>query len=142
MILIGIDPDIDKNGVAIKTDSYELLNLTFFELFDKLISLKNIDDLKVYVECGELNKTVYQVQNIPKGVRNIKVYCAQIGVKVGKNFSAANSIIQLCEYLGVEYVKVKPINRKLDKDQLKQYTGISKRTNQEQRDALMLIYGR
>lgn len=145
-ILVGVDPDIDKNGVAIKQgENYQLHNLSFFELFDKLKNLSNNNQANkviVFVECGELNQTVYKVQSIPKGVRNIKQYCANIGTKVGKNFGTALLIIQMCEYLNFTVIKVKPTSRKLDAKLFKSYTGITTRTNQEQRDAMMLIFGR
>lgn len=145
-ILVGVDPDIEKNGVAIKQgENYQLYNLTFFELFDKLKDLSSINqtnEIIVFVECGELNHTVYKVQTIPKSVRNIKQYCANIGTKVGKNFGAALLIIQMCEYLNITVIKVKPTARKLDAKLFKTYTGITTRTNQEQRDAMMLVFGR
>lgn len=145
-LYVGVDPDIEKNGVAIKQgENYQLYNLTFFELFDKLQELSSdneTNEIIVFVECGELNHTVYKVQSIPKGVRNIKQYCANIGTKVGKNFGAALLIIQMCEYLKLAVIKVKPTTRKLDAKLFKAYTGISARTNQEQRDAMMLIFGR
>lgn len=40
--LVGIDPDVEKNGVCMydrKTKAIALHNLTFFELFDFLKSL-------------------------------------------------------------------------------------------------------
>lgn len=143
MILIGIDPDVEKNGVAIQDEGDILLfNLTFFELFEKLNELQTTNEMKVYIECGELNKSVHHLHKIPSNVRNVKAYCSQVGVKVGKNFTAANMIVQMCEYLRLPYVKVKPTSRKVDAKTLKMITGINYRTNQEQRDALMLIYGR
>jgi hypothetical protein len=48
----------------------------------------------------------------------------------------------MCEYLDIPHVKVKPTNSKKDSDFIKKLTGITFRTNQEQRDAFMLIYGR
>jgi len=142
MILIGIDPDVEKNGVAIQNENnISLSNLTFFELFETLKDFKN-KNVKVYVERGELNKSVHHLHKIPTNVRNIKAYCAQVGVKVGKNFTAASLIIQMCEFLCLSYVIVKPTSRKLDRVQFQKVTGIGYRTNQEQRDAFMLIFKR
>jgi len=48
----------------------------------------------------------------------------------------------MCDYLSLYYVKIKPTKSKTDSKLFKQITGIDKRTNQEQRDAYMLIHGR
>jgi hypothetical protein len=40
-IFIGIDPDTDKSGLAIKSGKiFNLYNLTFFELHEKLKTIK------------------------------------------------------------------------------------------------------
>ena len=52
----------------------------------------------------------------------------------------AKKIIEMCEFLGLTYLKVKPIKSKVDSIYFKKITGIEKRTNQEQRDAYMLIH--
>ena len=46
----------------------------------------------------------------------------------------------MCEYLDIESVPVKPTKSKVDADFFRQITKIDKRTNQEQRDAYMLIH--
>ena len=57
--LIGIDPDVDKSGVAIiDGNNVTLDNLTFFKLFDYLKFYKEKERKPtVYVECGFLNKS-------------------------------------------------------------------------------------
>jgi len=134
---IGIDPDVDKNGVAIKNgDDISLYNLTFFELFDKL---KDLDkkNVRVYIECGFLNKSNWH--KVGKGSAALN---AKIGNNTGRNHEVARKIVEMCKYLNLDYKEVKPTSRKIDAKQLKALTGISKRTNQEQRDALMLILGK
>jgi len=49
---------------------------------------------------------------------------------------------EMCEYLGIEHFKIKPTRSKIDATTFKAITKIEKRTNQEQRDALMLVFGR
>jgi hypothetical protein len=58
-MLIGIDPDVYKSGVAfINEKTITLKNLTFFELFDFLSFYKEkINKPIVYIECGFLNKS-------------------------------------------------------------------------------------
>lgn len=141
MILVGIDPDVEKNGFAlIHNKNYELANLTFFELYDKLQSLKNDfgkESIKVFVECGFLNKSNWH--KIKKGSASIN---ANIGNRTGRNHEVAHKIIEMCEYLNLTHFKVKPTTKKRDNKDFALITGIKKRTNQEQRDAMLLIFGR
>lgn len=136
-MFIGIDPDVDKSGFAlISGKDYELNNLTFFELLEKLKELKS-DKLKVYVECGFLNKS-----NWHKKANGSAALNAQIGQRTGANHEVAKKIIEMCVYLDIAHVAVKPSTRKLDADAFKSITKIKERTNQEKRDAFMLIFGR
>lgn len=66
-VYIGIDPDIDKSGVAYYeglTKRYKLMNLTFFDLLDYLDELKHEADgnLMVVIEGGWLNKSNWHIQ--------------------------------------------------------------------------------
>jgi len=138
-LLIGIDPDCDRSGIAFKNGNLiELSNLTFFQLFDYLSFYKE-REMKpvVYIECGFLNKSNWH--NI-QGKSN--AYNSKIGERTGANFEIAKKIIEMCEYLNLPYEKIKPTKAKIKADVFKKITGITQRTNQENRDALMLIWGR
>lgn len=141
MIKIGIDPDIDKSGFALTHQQHtELANLTFFELFDRFGQLVNHygkDKIQVFVECGYLNKSNWHKKL--NGSANIN---SKIGERTGANFETAKKICEMCEYLGIEHFKIKPTRSKIDAATFKAITKIEKRTNQEQRDALMLVFGR
>ena len=138
-ILIGIDPDVDKSGVAfIKGNILELNNLSFFELFDYLKYIKEkYKNPIIYVECGFLNKSNWHNKSDRSAAFNSK-----IGERTGANFETAKKIIEMCEYLQISYVKIKPTARKTTNDYFKSLTGHKGVTNQEQRDAFMLIFGR
>ena len=139
-IYIGIDPDVDKSGVAYyekDTKVLELSNLRYFQLYDYLKSIKEkqIDEeILVRVECGFLNQSNWHKV---KGTANIN---AKIGERTGANFETAKKICEMCEYLGLKHEKVKPTRRKLNHKEFAQITNIINRTNQEQRDAGMLVY--
>lgn len=137
-LLIGIDPDVDKSGVAFKNGKlFELSNLTFFQLFNFLSFYKEREEKPVvYIECGYLNAS-----NWHKKVNASASVNSKIGERTGANFETAKKIVEMCEYLGLEYVKVKPTRSKVNADFFKQVTGFTQRTNQEQRDAYMLIHG-
>lgn len=137
-ILIGIDPDVDKSGYAErKGDDITLKNLTFFELFDrlKLIKLQGFDMILVVVEAGWLNKSNWHTT---KGSNHIN---AKIGERTGANFETGKKIVEMLEHLDITYKTVRPTQRKLDAKRFKMITGIDYRTNQDCRDALMLIWG-
>lgn len=138
-ILIGIDPDVDKSGFArIEGNQLKLDNLTFFDLFEELKFYKEREfKPTVYVECGYLNKS-----NFHKKVGMSAALNAKIGERTGANFETAKKIVEMCEYLKIPYIKIQPKASKITNDYFKKITGINTRTNQEQRDAMMLIWGR
>lgn len=138
-ILIGIDPDVDKSGFAmLHGNQMKLSNLTFFELFEELRFYRE-KEIKpvVYVECGFMNKSNWHSKFSGSAAVN-----AKIGERTGANFETAKKIIEMCEYLRIPYEKIQPKKSKTSGDYFKKITGINTRTNQEQRDALMLIWGR
>lgn len=138
-ILIGIDPDVDKSGVAfLNSNHLELNNLTFFELLDYLRDYKNeFENLQVYIECGFLNGGNRHLKHGSSHALNSK-----IGERIGANHETAKKIIEMCEYLKITHHKVKPTRTKSANDFFKQVTGYKGLTNQEQRDAFFLIFGR
>ncbi len=138
-MLIGIDPDVYKSGVAfINEKTITLKNLTFFELFDFLSFYKEkINKPIVYIECGFLNKS-----NWHKKAGKSAAFNTKIGEYTGANFETAKKIVEMCEYLNIPYQPIKPTASKVDSNLFKQITGLKIRTNQEQRDAYMLIHGR
>lgn len=167
-ILIGIDPDVDKSGVAYIgiNKEMQLNNMTFFELFDYLAYAKKVSEnilitssipLKVYIEAGWLNKTNWHANKLVKDeIKNIfsskgfnvqALYkliaiVAQIGARTGANHETGRKIAEMCEHLHIDYELVRPTQSKVKADYFKQMTKYQKRTNQEQRDAAMLIWGR
>lgn len=137
-LLIGIDPDVDKSGVAFKNGKLiELLNLTFFQLFD-FLSFYNDKEEKpvIYIECSYLNQSNWHKKTNSSSSLNVK-----IGERTGANFETAKKIVEMCEYLNLPFEQIKPTRSKVNADFFKQITKIDKRTNQEQRDAYMLIHG-
>jgi len=141
-VFIGIDPDVDKNGVAVKCGKvFNLYNLTFFELFEKLKTISenskesNIPT-QVYVECGFLNKGNRHTQ-ADKSLE----FNGKISERVGANHEVAKKICEMCEFLELEFKQIRPTQSKTNSDFFQKLTGFTKRSNQEQRDALMLIWG-
>jgi hypothetical protein len=145
-ILIGIDPDTEKSGFAFidKSDLnvIQLKNLTFFELFSVLSEIKNTYqpicfDIQIYIECGFLNQG-----NRHKVLGGSLSLNSKIGERIGANHEVAKKICEMSDFLELKYFKIKPTRSKIkDNNVFKKITGYDKRTNQEQRDALMLIWG-
>ena len=141
-MIVGIDPDIDKNGVAIKTDQgIELKSLRYFELFEFLRNEKLLIK-EVVIEGGWLNqKSNFRIVN-GAGAN------ARIGKNVGANHESGRKIVEMCEYLGVPFRVVKPLKKTWGKDgkqkishqELERVLNTKiKSSNPEQRDALLLI---
>lgn len=137
-LFIGIDPDVDKNGVGINYNGkMSLCNLAFFKLFDKLIELKKEDAVVlVVVEGGWLNKNNWHTQKKLSAAAN-----AKIGEKTGRNHETGRKIVEMLEYLDIKHVVTRPSKTKISAQVFKMMTGIKSRSNQEQRDAYMLIHG-
>lgn len=145
--IIGIDPDNCKSGIAIhnpKEKYLETKSLSFFELFDYL--RENKENIKlIKIEGGWLNKK-----------SNFRFAKSQsIGEKmardVGANHETGKKIIEMCEYLNIEYKVVKPLQKnwrgsgkKITDVELRRILfgmGITfnqKRTNQDNRDSVLI----
>jgi len=145
-LIIGIDPDVEKNGVACYKPTGKLLevsNLTFFELFDFLnFSKENVKH--VVIEGGWLIAKS-NFHNERSGVR----VAARIGNNTGSNHETGRKIVEMCEYLQIPHRIIKPLKKcwkgkdgKITHEEFVRLTGIiAKRSNQEQRDAALLVWG-
>lgn len=147
-MIIGIDPDIEKSGVAyffeakLNITSAEktrpligLMNQSFYEILqgaslDDMINEKN----HYFIEAGWLNKKASWHAASNKSV------AAAIGRKVGENHAVGKLLVECLRAIGHEVTEVKPTRTKLNAKQFKAVTGYEGRTNQEQRDAAMLIW--
>lgn len=133
MIYIGIDPDIDKNGVAVydtQDNSLDLRNLSFWDLIDEIESY--LVPITLIIESGHL----ISISNW-HGAKT-KSTAAKIGKNVGANHQVGRLLIEYCEHKGIEYKAVEP-KGKIRAEMFNRIWGISKRTNQEQRDSAMLL---
>lgn len=137
-LFIGVDPDVKKNGVAYwykDQKRLELETLTLFQLFDVIKNLKVLNSITVIIDAGWLNKTNFHV------VGNNKRVNGKIGEKVGANHERGKVIAEMCDYLGVEYQLHRPTKSKLNAEQFEKITNYKGKTNQEVRDAGMLVFG-
>lgn len=136
-IIIGIDPDLEKSGVAVRwADALSLKNLTFVELKD-LLELEQPVIKKVVVEAGWLNEKA----NYHNRPNQTKAAGERIAKNVGENHATGKLIVQLIESMGIPVQQLKPTRSKLNAKDFNRITGWSKQSNQEQRDAAMLVWG-
>lgn len=145
-LIIGIDPDVTKSGVAILRPGkgIELTTLSFFELRDFLTSEKG----NIYIVKVEAGHKV-TIANF-HGSKNSRT-AAAIGRNVGANNEVGKKIVEMCEHYGLPVKEVKPFKkvwngtkRKISHRELQlqfKIRGIplpTKRTNQEERDAALI----
>lgn len=139
---IGIDPDVKESGVATYVKGNDLLLdcFTFFDLFSYLLAQTRINEdynICVVIEAGWLNKGNWHTVS-----NKSKSHSAKIGGYVGANHAVGKKIVEMCEYLEIDFELVKPTRSKVNAATFKETTGYQKRTNPEKRDAGMLVYGR
>lgn len=148
---IGIDPDVDKNGVAIvekETRHLECAALTFADTLDYLQWVVSRASevgasVKVYVEAGWLNRTNW---HLSKWDNRGQVVAK--GVSQGRNEQVSRLLGEMCEAYGMQWQWQKPLrkvwsgpNRKITHDELCAVTGLMYgRTNQEMRDAALIAW--
>lgn len=146
--VIGIDPDCEKNGVAILCPAVRLLNcetLTFAETIIYLQFFKrNMEEKSrsfiVVIEAGWLNRSNWHTHG------NAKL-AAAIGRSTGMNHQTGILLAQMCDYYKIPYKLQKPLKKcwkgkdgKITHAELKAFTGIEGRTNQEERDAALISW--
>lgn len=141
VMLIGIDPDVDKSGVAVKAGrNYILQTLSFFQLYD-FLNANKADIKTVRVEASWLIKHNWHKKNNGSSAIN-----ANIGNSTGRNHETGRKIIEMCKHLGIAYEEVRPLKKiwkgpdgKITHQELSKIINVPNRTNQEQRDAVLLI---
>lgn len=142
--VIGIDPDTNKSGIAIKNcvkgGSIELLSLTFFQLYEYLKSHKE-KIRTVRIEASWLIKHNWNKNHLGSAALN-----ANIGNAAGRNHETGRKLVEMCQHLGIAYEEVRPLkkhwkgsNGKITHAELSTMVSLPTRTNQEERDACLLI---
>jgi hypothetical protein len=139
-LIIGIDPDCDKNGVAILQNdkSIELFNYDFISTINLFAKCDN--DAIIVIEAGYLNKSNWHITNCKS-----KQMAAQIGNKTGRNHQTAMLLVQFAKRYNLNVIEKKPLkkiwsNGKISDVEIKKFMNIKGRTNQEKRDAALLAW--
>lgn len=142
-ILIGIDPGVN-NGIALLQEGVLSLKcLNFWEtcnFLETILTHAWAEEIpvKCYLEDPTQNKPTFHRNVNQKGMQ-------KISQNVGSNKRDAVLLKEFLENKGVEVILCKPTkysNTKMEAEVFKKMTGYTKRTNQHERDAGMLIWGR
>lgn len=144
-LIIGIDPDVEKNGVATvdkQINEMQVSTLAFPQLIEYLKDKSKDYTILVLIEAGWLNHSNWHLS--PK----ITVQkAAQIGNATGRNHETGRKIAEMCEYYKIPYKLIKPLKKiwrgtdgKISAAEFCRITGCSSRTNQEMRDAGLIAW--
>lgn len=136
-IILGIDPDCLKSGVAIlekPTNTISVRLYGFFELFEYLLNNR----IKVvYIECGWLNTAFYTAT----AAKTSYAGKLKIAANIGANHETGKKIIEMLEYLNIKFQCVKPNSKKWTPQICKAASGLDLK-NQDLIDAVKLVIGR
>ena len=145
---IGIDPDVTLSGVAFletKTKKLEVSALSFFQLFGYLKNVFTARDeskqtIQIVIESGWENKSNWHL--VPGQKSSVS---ALIGSKVGANHQIGKLIVEMCEYLELDYKLIRPTTQKWNKSFCEKVTKIDLSiipgvNRQECIDAIKLIW--
>lgn len=141
---IAIDPDTDKNGVATIWDTDEITaqRLSFAEMLHYIKEqAKNAPSLVVVVEAGWVHKKSNFRSTASKHAAE------KIAKNVGANHQVGKILVECLQWEGVQVVEEPPLkkcwrgsNGKITQEELFNVTGFKGRTNQEERDAVLLAF--
>lgn len=149
-IIIGIDPDVEKSGVGfleVATRKLEASTLTFPELLDYLQFAKktSIEKNETVVVVVEASWLISHHWHSKKG-DNQRV-TARKGNSAGRNHEVGRKIVEMCKHYGLEVIEQRPLRKcwkgrdgKITQEEIEYFTGLSGRTNQEMRDAVLLAW--
>jgi hypothetical protein len=104
--------------------------------------------LIVVVEAGWLNKGNWHLIQAESNAR-----AAAKGNSVGRNHETGRKLVEMCEHWGIPHDAIKPLilrvkgrniwqgkDGKITHEELAAFTGITGRTNQEERDAMLIAW--
>jgi hypothetical protein len=149
--IIAIDPDCQKNGlchIKKKSGSVHVDNLTFPELIEYLVKEKRTikesgETMIVIVEASWLNGH----HNWHMKTKDGHSVASSKGYDIGRNHEVGRKIVEICKFYNIPVEEVRPLKKtwkgpdgKITHEELEYFTGITKRFNQEVRDATLICW--
>lgn len=151
IIYVGIDPDVEKSGIAIfQQNRLTLSNMDYFPLFEYLRNLQqscivNATKLIVVIEKGQENKHLFKANNYYKNSNlphNAKLNGAfNVAKDTGRNFEATDIIEKFCIFNSISYEFFVPNKQtpEISKEKFKLLFPYIKQSNDNTRDAVRCI---
>lgn len=149
-VVIGIDPDTDKSGIAwlnTTTRILETYRMTFPKLIEYLSSVKSISEQKnisvvVIIEASWVNTHNRHLKSDQS-----REVVSKTGYNVGRNHQIGIDICNYAKHIGLNVIEQVPLKKgwngrdgKITHKELQYFTRIEGRTNQEERDAALLAW--
>lgn len=148
-IVIGIDPDVSKSGLAyldVTTKEVQVISNSFPQLLEYLQNIARNYTLSarvvVVVEASWLISTNWHTKR-EDSVRT----AARKGKDAGRCHEVGRKIVECARYYGLEVVEKLPLKKiwkgkdgKITDEEIKAFIRIEGRTNQEERDAALLAW--
>lgn len=145
--VLGIDPDIEKSGFALldaKERTFVSVNSFRFPEAVSFLSTIDKENLLVVIEnSGSTTHNWHTNDNFNKEI------VARIGFKVGTCYTTARHLQEMAEEYGLKAMSVFPLRKiwgknggeKISHKELSDFVSdMPKRTNQEERDAMLLAW--
>ena len=133
-MVIGVDPDSDKHGVAIYLDGVlvDLKMMSLVELRCWVLEQVGCQEIVFSIENVLAQNFVYS-----RNARNSKAAHAKVALSVGRCQQAQIELIRELEHMGIKYQLYKPSGRNWAKNKalFKQRTGWDKKSNVDTRSA-------
>ncbi len=141
--LVGIDPDIDKNGLF----AYDRIDKRFFGEQYSMLALVTVmlamfpkDDTQLIIEAGWLNEGNFHLAGYPQGfdkwpLANKLAYVGAQMARVGENFGAGKVLVLYMTELGYTVEQRPPLSKKWDAERFKHEFKLEYGYNETIRDA-------
>lgn len=141
MKIVGIDPDLKKNGVAIMEGGKytALASMPFPELLNLIAESERDEKVLFVIEDVNAHKPVFSRGKINAKTRET------IAQRVGMVKGVGSVIVELLDFCECHYMLTKPLKGTLKQcktkpELFKKLTGWQGRSNADTRDAAALIY--
>ena len=133
MLVIGVDPDSSKHGIAIY-DGGTLKSLHNWSLMDVYCYITGLARADVIFSIEDVcaNNFIYT-----RNSQANRALAAKVGLSIGRCQQSQAELMRLLEHFGIEYKLHKPQkgNFAKNKDRFHALTGWSARSNEDQRSA-------
>ena len=142
--IIGIDPDVEKSGMAcldMETRQVEVCAIVFPELLQSLLRYVD-EDVAIVIEDSDMSVNWHYGSADKPGIIAAK------GRSVGMCHATTRHIREICDYLGFDVYMQRPLRKmwkgpdgKITQEEIMQFIpGLPKKMNQECRDAALLAW--